>query len=184
MEGFGELGHVRDGAVDAVRGERMVDSRCPEAYGFRPDVKVPYSRPGQEKTLLGCEAIDGQTRRPRGGPLKGPPCQRRASEVGESLAHDEPAVFVNLSVEGVAVELSHNALRALSKPRKIVRGKPVTQVARGVEARTAIVECVGELVSYQRTKGAKFHSGVTIRVPEWRLQDGTGHIDLIGGGTI
>ena len=85
-EGFAELGHVGDYAIDAVFLGRMRIGDGVGALAFGAFVAAGPLRHADEEALIGRQAVDGLQRLILGGFLPGDVSEERSAQIGGILA--------------------------------------------------------------------------------------------------
>src|SRR5882762_4888893 len=167
----GESLHIRrrgDGAQTAKRVRIRIEHEPLEfgAVSRRPDLCV------SEKESLFCrEASD------RWGPivsqflLQGSICDVQPAEIRDALSQHQVAVFVQVALDFVALELLLDALGTLVEVFFVLGSPPIAQVSLGVKFSAFIVETVRHLMADYSTHSAVIRGVVGVRVKKGRLQD-------------
>src|SRR5215204_4163427 len=171
LEGFGELRHVRERAVDAEATQRVRVGGDPLARVLRSDVLRPDLRPAEEEPLLGREAGDGlRARLAFERLLVGRVGHGQAAEVSDRLADDELAVVEESGLDLEGVELLDDAVGALVELLQVLGRPPHDEVAVGVELRARVVKAVRHLVADDGADAAVVEGVVGLRAVEGRLK--------------
>ena len=116
------------------------------ARSSRTLVRQTWAQPRNTRLVAG-EPVDHR----RGGPVQvrvvGVEGQGEAAQVGDVLAHGQPAVHVQAGERGERVELRAEPVGAGLEAAGVVRGPPVVQPSHLVEPAALVVEAVRHLVA-------------------------------------
>src|SRR5580704_491928 len=184
-KGLGKFRHIRKRSVPAETAQRMWIGIGHQAFVLGPIVRAPDLNPSQKKALLGSEAVlVRRTGLAFQRFLISGIGNRDTSKVCDAFAEDKLAIFVQVAVHDVAVELRFNARGTFLEILQIVGRPPVLQIAVAVKLAPLVVETVSYLVTDDRAHSAVVHGVVRFGIVEGRLQDSRGEDDFVHAAIV
>ena len=102
-----------------------------------------------------------------------------AGEICDVFAQRQPAVDEQAGQRSVGAELFGQSSGPRVKVLAVFGRPPICQCAGRIIFAALIVESVADLVTDDETNPAIVHSIISIRIEEWRLQNGRRKNDLV-----